>query len=134
MIAVDSSVAVPAFVAWHEAHLSARQAVANAAIPAHARLETYSVLTRLAPPHRLSPDVVVELLGSWFPKGDTLVPSVQLSRTLVERCFDVGVDGGAVYDGLIGLTVLEAGGSLLTRDERAASTYRTLGIDFQLLQ
>jgi predicted nucleic acid-binding protein len=133
VIAVDTSVAVAALVGWHDAHERARRAAAGASIPAHARLETYSVLTRMPPPHRLAPSVVAELLGRWFPAGATLVPPVRLSRSIVERCRASEVDGGAVYDALVGLTAAGSDLTLLTRDERAARTYRRLDIDFDLM-
>jgi predicted nucleic acid-binding protein len=134
MTAVDTSVAVAALTAWHAAHRSARTAAADASIPAHARLETYSVLTRLPPPHRLSADVAAQLLARWFPDADVIVPSARLSRALVDRCRGVGVDGGAVYDALVGLTAAESKQTLLTRDARAAETYDRLGVDYELMR
>ncbi|HUF02206.1 MAG TPA: PIN domain-containing protein [Gaiellaceae bacterium] len=133
MIAIDTSLAVAALAGWHSAHEPSRRAATGAAIPAHARLETYSVLTRLPPPHRIASDVAAGLLASWFPNAEILVPSSRLSRSMVERCHDVGVQGGAVYDALVALTASEAKRTLLTRDERAAATYRRLGIAFTLL-
>jgi hypothetical protein len=126
-------VAVAALAAWHVAHEPGRRAAAEAVMPAHARLETYSVLTRLPPPHRLAPDVVAQLLERWFPAGKTLVPSRGLSHGIVERCRTHGVDGGAVYDALVGLTAAESISTLLTRDERAARTYARFGVDAELM-
>lgn len=100
---------------------------------AHARLETYSVLTRLPPPRRDAPRLVLEVLGSFFPADRTLVPSDRLARTLVDRCGERGIVGGAVYDALVALTTAEADATLLTRDQRAARTYRALGVSFELL-
>ncbi len=46
MIAVDSSVAVAAFGDWHRLNDTARAVLdEDAVLPAHALLETYSVLT-----------------------------------------------------------------------------------------
>ncbi|MFO7572828.1 MAG: PIN domain-containing protein [Gaiellaceae bacterium] len=134
MTAVDTSVAVAALAGWHEAHEQARRTAAGAAIPAHARLETYSVLTRLPPPHRLDSDVVAELVSRWFPPDATLAPSARLTRSIVERCAGLGLAGGAVYDALVGLTAAEAGETLATRDERAARTYELVDVAFQLLR
>lgn len=86
----------------------------------------------MPPPHRLAAPVVADLLDGWFPPGRTLVPSDDLSRSLVRRCQAAAVDGGAVYDALVGLTVAEAGGTLLTRDLRAARTYRRVGVAIDL--
>lgn len=87
----------------------------------------------MPPPHRLVPVVVTSLLERWFPTDRTILPSPQLSLTIVERCCRGGVDGGAVYDALVGLTATEAGRLLLTRDVRAARIYHRLGIDYELL-
>jgi hypothetical protein len=111
----------------------ARRAAADASIPAHARIETYSVLTRLPPPHRLASDVVAELLDAWFPPARTLVPSKRLSVGVVGRCSAVSIEGGAVYDGLVGLTAAEAERLLVTLDLRATRTYRRLDVEFRLL-
>jgi predicted nucleic acid-binding protein len=131
--AVDTSVAVAALASWHADHEAARLAAANAAIPAHARLETYSVLTRLPPPHRVSAELASELLAAWFPKAETLVPSARLSRSIVERCSRLGIEGGAVYDAVVALTIAESRRTLITRDERAVRTYLRLGIPFDLM-
>lgn len=134
MTAVDTSVAVAALASWHEAHERARRAAANASIPAHARIETYSVLTRLPPPHRLSAGDVAELVSAWFPPSETLAPSPRLTRGIVERCAALGLSGGALYDALVGLTAAEAGETLVTSNDRAARTYEALEVAFELLR
>jgi hypothetical protein len=123
---------VAALAGWHRGHEQARHAASDAVIPAHARLETFSVLTRMPPPYRLLPAVAADLLARWFPPKEILVPSSRLSQTMVERCREGGIAGVAVYDALVGLTAAEAEVTLLTRDERAAHTYRRLEIPFEL--
>jgi hypothetical protein len=123
---------VAALAGWHDAHELARHAASEAVIPAHARLETFSVLTRMPPPYRLLPATAADLLARWFPPKGILVPSSRLSRTVVERCREGGIAGGAVYDALVGLTAAEFEVTLLTRDERAAHTYGRLDIAFEL--
>jgi predicted nucleic acid-binding protein len=54
--------------------------------------------------------------------------------TAPSRLAAAGVSGGATYDGLIALTAQEFDLELLSRDRRAARTYRALGIGFQLLE
>ena len=122
-----------ALLAWHEAHEPARQAARGGAIPAHAVVESYSVLTRLAAPHRLAPDVASSLLGGWFPAGRLLLPSTGLVASLVARLADAGIGGGAAYDALVGLTAAEHGAELRTRDQRAAVTYDALSVPYQLV-
>lgn len=134
MTAIDTSVAVAALAGWHSQSEPAQMAAEGATIPAHSRLETYSVLTRITPPHRLTAEVVSVLLARWFPQSETLVPSARLSRNIVERCHELGIEGGAVYDALVALTAAESKHTLVTRDERAARTYSRLGIDFELMR
>lgn len=100
MIAVDTSVAVAAFGEWHRLNEPACDVLdAGAALPAHALLETYSVLTGFPPPHRASPALVDAWLDDRFP---TILapPAAEEQRTLVRRLAAAGRGGGAVYDAL----------------------------------
>jgi hypothetical protein len=117
---------VAALAGWHADNELARAAAEGAAIPAHARLETYSVLTRLPPPHRRPPDVASTLVARSFLPSETLVPSPRLNRTIVERCHEQSIEGSAVYDVLVALTAAKSKHPLVTRDERAAHTYTRL--------
>lgn len=134
MKALDSSVVIPALLSWHEAHEPARRAASGNAVPSHALLESYSVLTRLPPPHRLAPHVAGQLLEGWFPPERVLVPSGDLASSIVARLVRVGVAGGASYDGLVGLTAAAHDLELVTRDERAAGTYDALEVRHRLLE
>ncbi len=58
-----------------------------------------------------------------------LAMSADRRAELVTTLAAANVAGGAVYDGLVGLTALEHGATLLSRDFRARSTYDTLGVD-----
>ena len=133
MSALDTSVVVPALLSWHEAHQVAREAAAGGYLPAHAQLESYSVLTRLPAPHRIDGDVAHEAIRRWFPRDRVLVPSAKTVRTLVDHLAAAGIEGGAVYDALIGLTSAEHGMELAARDARAARTYARLGIAHHLV-
>lgn len=133
MNAVDSSVAIPAYATWHPAHERARAIVeAGVSIPAHAALETYSVVTRLPPPHRGRPDHVLSFLRESFG-SEWLTLSGGAVRDLIAELASRGIHGGPTYDGLIAATVKAAGGRLLTRDLRAKSTYELLGIDVEFV-
>lgn len=133
MTAVDTSVVVPALVGWHEHHDACAAAATGARIPGHVLAESYSVLTRLPSPHRLDAAVARTLLAGWFDQGGVLAASARLQRSLVHACGDAGIEGGAVYDGLVGLTARDHGEILLTRDRRAVRTYERLGIEYELL-
>lgn len=133
MIALDTSAVVPMFASWHEAHATARRVLAESpTIPAHVALETYSVLTRLPAPHRVPGPIVIEYLGRVFPAKRRLAASAKLQANLPRRCATLGIEGGGVYDALVGATALEHKATLVTRDRRAASVYRAFGVDFRL--
>ena len=69
MRAADTSLVVAAFASWHESHEGARRALdGGLRLIEHCALETYSVLTRLPPPHRTSGEVVREFLSARFPQ------------------------------------------------------------------
>jgi predicted nucleic acid-binding protein len=106
---------------------------AGARIAAHARLETYSVLTRMPASHRPPSGAVADALDRRFPHEHTIVPSDSLASSIVRRCSERAVDGGAVYDGLVALTAAEVGLTLVTLDARAVRTYRRLDVAFKLL-
>lgn len=133
MIALDTSVVVAALLGWHEAHEVALHAARGGGIPAHALLESYSVLTRLPAPHRLAPGVASTLLAGWFPSERVLMPGSGLILSIVARLADAGIGGGATYDALVGLTAAEHGAELHTRDQRAATTYDALSVPYQLV-
>lgn len=133
MNAVDSSVAIAAFAPWHGAHDPAAQIVSSGVVlPAHAAMETYSVLTRLPDPFRISADAARGLLVRNFTE-----PFLQLSdagyRSLIEIASSRGIVGGAIYDGVIAATVKEAGGILMTRDRRAIRVYDALDVSWEFI-
>lgn len=129
MIAVDTSLVVALFASWHEAHAVEREAVPAAAhVPAHVLLESYSVLTRLPPPHRAPESVVAAFLRKRFARKLLILPGAS-HRSLLEVAAKRSMTGGAVYDALIAATARHAGATLLTRDGRAARTYEAVGVD-----
>lgn len=133
MIAVDTSVVVAAFASWHEAHAAAAAVLRQRPrLPAHVAVESLSVLTRLPPPHRAPAEVVLAFLDARFVEPLLVLPA-QEHRRLLTDAVAAGSVGGAVYDALVGLTVRHAGATLLTRDRRAAGTYRAVGVAFELV-
>lgn len=128
MIAVDSSVIIAAFASWHERHDSARRALdLRPKVVGHAVAESYSVLTRLPPPHRASATVARDFLVDRFPEPYLALPGARL-RDLLRTLADTGITGGATYDALIGLTANESGAELLSCDRRARVTYDAVGV------
>lgn len=127
MKAVDTSVVVAAFASWHEHHAIARKAMAGRPrLIAHAAVESYSVLTRLPPPHRAQPSIVHTFLTERFSD-----PLLTLSETgyqeLLATVAANQILGGPTYDALIAFTAAEHDVTLISLDRRAIATYEAIG-------
>lgn len=97
----------------------------------HAAVELLSVLTRLPPPHRLSPAAALRLEEKNFPESRFL--SATDTRDLLRDFAEAGLAGGALYDGLVGAAARQHNLTLITCDRRAEPTYRLLGVNYELL-
>lgn len=133
MKAVDSSVVVAAFASWHEHHVIARKAMASRPrLVAQAALESYSVLTRLPPPHRAQPSIVHTFITERFTD-----PFLTLSETgyqeLLATVAASHIPGGPTYDALIAFTAAEHEATLMSLDQRAAATYEAIGVTVEQL-
>jgi hypothetical protein len=117
----------------HEHHESTSEALGHrrAGLAGHAAIETFSVLTRLPGPGRVSPSVVGRLIAASFP--ETRFLSAKSSAALLGELATRGVAGGLVYDALVGAPALEHEFTLDTRDRRALSTYRDMGVVLEFL-
>jgi len=132
--AADTSLVIAAFASWHESHEAARRALdGGLGLIEHCALETYSVLTRMPPPHRASSEVVREFLTARFPH-----PFLRLGekayREFILGLPDRGVTGGAAYDALVAATAVGCGADLVTCDRRALPVYERYGVRAQLLR
>jgi hypothetical protein len=126
-------VVVAAFASWHENHDSSRRALdGGLRLIEHCALETYSVLTRLPPPHRVSGDSVRDFLAARFSEP-FLRLSPQAYKDFVLGLPGHGVTGGAVYDALVAATAAACGSELVSCDRRALSVYERYGVRAQLL-
>jgi predicted nucleic acid-binding protein len=133
VIAVDTSVVVAGFASWHEGHASAAAALARRPrAPAHVLVETYSVLTRLPPPHRAPASIVAAFLAERFREPPLALPARAHLR-LIEEAAAAQLSGGSIHDALIAATARHARARLLTRDRRAVAVYDTLGVDYDLI-
>lgn len=133
MRAADTSLVVAAFASWHQAHDSARHALdGGLGLIEHCALETYSVLTRLPPPHRAPGDVVRDFLSARF-RGPLLRMSASAYREFVLGLPGRQVVGGAAYDALVAATAIANGAELLTCDRRAIPVYERFGVRLHLL-
>lgn len=97
----------------------------------HAAVELLSVLTRLPPPHRLTPAAASRLEETNFPESRFL--SATETKRLLRELTEAGLAGGALYDGLVGAAARQHKLLLTTCDRRAQPTYRLLGVDYELL-
>lgn len=131
MIAVDTSVVVAAFASWHEAHQPATATLARGArLPAHVSLETYSVLTRLPPPHRAPATVVLDFLDARFLDAPLELPGPSY-LPLLREMMEAGLAGGSIYDALVAATAKHAGATLVTLDRRAIAVYEAVGVRYE---
>ena len=133
MKAADTSLVIAAFASWHENHAAARRALdGGLQLIDHCALETYSVLTRLPPPHRTSGAVVRDFLEARFP-GPLLRLSARAYMDFILGLPDRGVTGGAAYDALVAATAAGCGVELITCDRRALPVYERYGVRTRLL-
>jgi predicted nucleic acid-binding protein len=131
--AADTSVVIAAFASWHENHEAARRALdGGLRLVEHCALETYSVLTRLPPPHRTSSEVVRDFLTARFPQ-QYLRLSEAAYKDFILGLPDQGVTGGAAYDALVAATAAGCDAELITCDRRALPVYERYGVRAQLL-
>ena len=133
-VLADTSVAVAVVVEGHEHHEATLRAIGNrrVGLAGYAAFETFSVLTRLPPPARRSPETVMRLMSANFPFIKYLTTSG--AEALLPRFASLGISGGSVYDALVGAAAGESGLVLLTRDARALSVYRALQVDVEVIR
>jgi hypothetical protein len=130
--AVDSSVVIATFASWREHHAITRKAMtARPRLIAHAAAGSYSVLTRLPPPHGASPDIVHSFITERFT-DPFLTLSENGYQELLATVAAGQIPGGPAY-ALIAFTAAEHNATLLSLDQRAAATYETVGAHVQHL-
>ena len=129
----DTSVVVAGFAEWHP-HFEQAHGALNSSMPiaAHVALEGYSTLTRLPDPFRVSADIASEYLEAGFAFKHLTLPDDEHDG-IVGKLAERGVAGGAVYDALVALTAAHHEHVLLTLDRRAESTYKRLGVSYEML-
>ena len=133
MKAADTSLVVAAFASWHQAHDPARRALdAGLGLIEHCALESYSVLTRLPPPHRAPGEVVRDFIAARFP-GPLLRLSTAAYRDFVLALPEHQVTGGAAYDALVAATAAAHDAELVTCDRRALPLYERYGVRCNLI-
>lgn len=101
---------VAAVCSWHERHAAVAAEVerqldaqGRLAIPAHALVEAYAVLTRLPAPHRVAPADAWALLSANFVEPAHVVALEGPAHgALLARLAAARIGGGRTYDALIG--------------------------------
>jgi predicted nucleic acid-binding protein len=125
MIAIDTNVIIAALMSWQEFHGRARAALDKALLqkrlllPLPALVESYSVLTRMPSPYRLSPTVAHQLLHDTL--GDVRIAALPSRKAwqFLGACEASGTAGGRTYDALIATIAIEAGATeILTFNPR----------------
>jgi toxin FitB len=130
---LDTSAAIALVTPGHESHEVMVQKVRGRrlGLSGHAELETYSVLTRLPAPRRLSPAAALRLIRTNFPETRRL--PVSRAGAVLEELAQHGIAGGSVYDALVGATARHHGLPLVSADARAVRVYRALGVEVVLV-
>ncbi|MFN2386478.1 MAG: PIN domain-containing protein [Thermoanaerobaculia bacterium] len=105
---LDTSCLVAAVCTWHEHHEATKREIVRReaagdvlVLAAHSLAEAYSVLTRLPEPHRIRPEDALAVLEANWSDTRLVALSGPEYRSLLRRCRDSGIGGGAVYDALI---------------------------------
>ena len=133
MKAADTSLVVASFASWHENHEDARRALESGLrVIEHCALETYSVLTRLPPPHRTVGAVVRDFLETRLSEP-LLRLDARAYKRFVVGLTEHGVTGGAAYDALVAATAAGCDAELVTCDRRALPIYERYGVRTLLL-
>ena len=124
--AVDSSALVAALLTWHGHHEAALQRIDNLlasgqelVLPLHSLVETYSVLTRLPSPHRLSPLAAVQLLEAQRTSLRLVGLASDDGWEFIRGLARSGIHGGRTYDALIATSARKGGAArILTLNSR----------------
>jgi predicted nucleic acid-binding protein len=134
----DTNVMVATVCTWHEHHrrsitemerrLAKRESLV---IATPALIETYAVLTRLPPPHRLSPrDAIALIEASFLMEGTLAGLDNKAFQTVLREAADRDIAGGRTYDWIIATCARNARvNTLLTFNKRDFLSFHLNGIE-----
>lgn len=104
----DTSCLVALLCSWHEHHERTRKALETRIgdgeqliLAGHSLAETYSVLTRLPYPFRLSEQNTMELLSENWEKATIIALTSREYWQVLKNATERGLGGGQIYDGVI---------------------------------
>jgi predicted nucleic acid-binding protein len=135
----DTSCMIAAVCSWHAHHEPAANEIERRLarrekmiVAAPALIEAYAVLTRLPPPHRISPETALTLLENNFMKSSTVIALKAKSyEALLQLAPKNGVAGGRTYDAVIGTCAEQAKVSTVLTFN--AGDFAALGKDFAVV-
>ncbi len=134
----DTSCIVAAVCVWHEHHAPAEAELNRRLgskdpmiVVAPALIEAYAVLTRLPPPHRLSPaDAMAVLDANFLRAGRLMALDAASYRSLLREAPSNAIVGGRTYDAVIARCAVKAKASaLLTFNQRHFRALAPPGVD-----
>jgi predicted nucleic acid-binding protein len=119
--ALDTSIVVASLCSWHPHHAEANKSIEALLhkeppliLPAQVLMESFSVLTRLPPPHRVSPAVAFKSLRDSFqPLAAVVSLGAESCWRELERAASSAIMGGMIHDAIIARCAQEAGASKL---------------------
>jgi predicted nucleic acid-binding protein len=135
----DTSCMIAAVCSWHEHHEAAANEIerrlsgrAKMIIAAPTLIEAYAVLTRLPPPHRLSPQTASTLLeGNFLKWGTVIALNAKSYQALLLAAPKNNVAGGRTFDAVIGACAeLARVSTVLTFN---AKDFAALGHDYDVV-
>lgn len=119
-VLIDSSCLVAAICSWHEDHEATRREFEKRRrtgepliMAAPALVETYSVLTRLPLPHRLTSPVAFQLIEQNWGEHETVALTADQYWKTLRSAQAEGIGGGLVYDALIAACARRAKAEIL---------------------
>jgi predicted nucleic acid-binding protein len=129
----DTSCMVAVVCAWHEYHEPVAEEFERRlgmgevmVVAAPALVETYAVLTRLPPPHRIAPGDAFALIEANFMSSETVALNGESYHHLLRQAPKDGVAGGRTYDAVIAACAIQARASaLLTLNVRQFMSFAT---------
>lgn len=130
---------IAAVCTWHEHHeLAANEIERRLArrekmiVAAPSLVEAYAVLTRLPPPHRISPGTAITLLETNFMESATVIAlNAKSYQALLHLAPNNDVAGGRTYDAVIGACAEQ--GRVSTVLTFNAGDFTALGKDFAVV-
>ena len=135
----DTSCMIAAVCSRHEHHEAAANEIeirlaarGKMIVAAPALVEDYAVLTRLPPPHRLSPQTALTVLEyNFFKLATVIVLNAKSYETLPPLAPKNNIAGGRAYDVVIGACTEQAKVSTVLTFN--ATDFATLGLSFDVV-